>query len=255
MKSYRIGGSRADTNQRKMANKDVQEVHPLTVNVSVGSSVSNSGMTTPRVVSSTAGQTLSMLLLSQAASRLVNSGNLSRLNPPENNSPVNQNPPNPPVNINVKIFNAPKVKDCPVYVLRGLTEQLVATPKQLCEEIQKQFGCEVVPKSSEFPIGYMKGATKVHIRTAEDISDVWHFIKKGNQMLLWCQGNLQVISDSDSDDEAKKPRTKKKKSSALVEKNNRIESVLRDLEEKHGSQYTKVQYRIWAEMVDIGTHR
>jgi len=183
--------------QVKMANKGTVSKGPesLTVNVSVCSSVS-SGINMTRVVTSTAGQALSMLL-SQAASQLVNSGNSSRLSL---NSLVNL-----PVNINVKVFNALKVKDCPVYVLRGLTEPSVTTPKQLRKEIQKQFGCHVVPKNKEFPIGYMKGATKVHIRTAEDISDVWHFIKKGDQVLLWGQGNVQVLSDSDSDDEVKKP--------------------------------------------------
>ena len=27
------------------------------------------------------------------------------------------------------------------------------------------------------------------------------------------------------------------------------------LREKHGDHYTTIQYRLWAEMVDIGTHR
>jgi len=48
----------------------------------------------------------------------------------------------------------------------------------------------------------MKDETKVHIITTEDISNAWRFIKRGDQMVLWCQGNL---SDNDSDDEAKRP--------------------------------------------------
>jgi len=83
--------------QVKMVNKGKVSKGPesLTVNVLVGSSI-YSGINTTCVVTSTAGQALSMLL-SQAASQLVKSGNSSRLSL---NSPVN-----PPVNINVKVFN------------------------------------------------------------------------------------------------------------------------------------------------------
>jgi len=105
------------------------------------------------------------------------------------------------VNINVKVFNSIKVKDCPVYVLRGVNEQVITTPKKFREEIQKQFRSQLVSKSKEFPFGYMKDSTKVHIRTAADVLDVWNFIKKGEQILSWCQGNLHEVSDSDSDEE------------------------------------------------------
>jgi len=83
----------------------------------------------------------------------------------------------------------------------------------------------------------------VHIRTAEDISDVWRFIEKGNQVLLWCQGNVQALSDGDSDHEVKKPRAKKRKSD-LDEKNSRVDSVLCDLEENmdHNIQRSSTVY-------------
>jgi len=50
----------------------------------------------------------------------------------------------------------------------------------------------VVLKKKEFPIRHMKGAAKAHIRTAEDISDVWRFIKMEDQMVLWFQGNILI---------------------------------------------------------------
>jgi len=116
----------------KMANKDIpcMEVPPLTVNVLMGLSVSNNNdVITP---SYTAGQAYSMLLLFQAASLLatIKRGNSSKLNLPVNNSPVN---------INVKVFNTLKVKECPVYVLRRLTEQSVTTPKKFVKKFRNNF--------------------------------------------------------------------------------------------------------------------
>ena len=87
--------------------------------------------------------------------------------------------------MNIKVFNSVKVKDCPVYVLRGVNEQLITTPKKFREEIEKQFGSKIVPKGKEFPFGYMKGSTKVYIRNDADILDVWNFVRKGEQILLW----------------------------------------------------------------------
>lgn len=155
--------------------------------------------------------------------------------------------------------------ECQIYVLRDVSEGAVSTPQKLVEQLQKQFG-SLVPSTRQFPVGYMKGSSKVTIRTAADVADIWAYVKKGDQISLWCQGvrspkvssvNVEG-SDSESDDEGwskKKIRTKKRKLSALDEKNNRIEDVVSTLQEKHGDRYTTIQYRLWAEMVDIGTHR
>jgi len=54
-----------------------------------------------------------------------------------------------------------------------------------------------------------------------------------------------------------KPKNKKrrKRVSVLDAKNNRVEEVVTNLRQKHGTRYTTVQYRLWAEMVDVGTHK
>lgn len=43
--------------------------------------------------------------------------------------------------------------------------------------------------------------------------------------------------------------------SLLDEKNNRIEEIVLSLREKHGDKYNTIQYRLWAEMIDVGTHK
>ena len=40
-----------------------------------------------------------------------------------------------------------------------------------------------------------------------------------------------------------------------MKNNNRVEDIVCTLREKHGHHYTTIQYHLWTEMVDIGTHR
>ncbi len=103
------------------------------------------------------------------------------------------------------------------------------------------------------------------IRSTADIADIWTHVRKGDQISLWCEGVRpkavrSVLSDSESESDNEGPakknrRRKKRKLSALDEKNNRVEDIVSTLWEKHGSSCTTIQYRLWSEMVDIGTHR
>ena len=92
-------------------------------------------------------------------------------------------------------------------------------------------------KDLDFPVGYVKGGTKVWIRTASDIQDVWRFVQSGSNVLLWCNGvepprRAQSSSEDESVDDyiSKKPKRKKKRRlSALDIKNNRVEDVVASL--------------------------
>ena len=154
------------------------------------------------------------------------------------------------VNFNVKVFNK---KEHQVFVLRDVSQALVSTPETLVQEIRKQFGSHVARKRL-FAVGYMKGNMKVSIRTPADMSDVWQHVSSGENVIMWCEG-VGHCDGSDSEEEIHKRRKKRKKVSALEEKNERIEEVVRSLRKKHNDQYTSIQYRLWSEMIDIGTHR
>lgn len=158
------------------------------------------------------------------------------------------------VNFNVKIFNSENKKEHQVFVLRDVSQAVVSTPETLMQEMRKQFGSHVA-KKRPFAVGYMKGNMKVSIRTPADMSDVWLHVSRGENVTIWCEG-IGHCGGSDSDDEIhKKRRKKRKKVSALEEKNERIEEMVGNLRKKHDSRYTSIQYRLWAEMIDIGTHR
>ena len=81
---------------------------------------------------------------------------------------------------------------------------------------------------------------------------------------MWCDGLSPksmacpiVCIDSDSDDEPppKKPKHKEKLPSALESKAKRVDLLANELEEKHGKHFTKIQYKLWAEALDVGKHQ
>ena len=81
----------------------------------------------------------------------------------------------------------------------------------------KQFGSELVPDNLDFPVGYMKGGSKVWIRTASDVSDVWGFVRNNECVSLLCHGVSSYASkskrrkdfSSDSDTDSDDPKDKK----------------------------------------------
>ena len=78
------------------------------------------------------------------------------------------------------------------------------------------------------------------------------------------QSSPMISSDSDDDLGAHKilvsnnPKSKKPKkslkSAAIEEKQESVEKVKTQLRGKHGTSYTPIQYTLWAEMIDVGTH-
>ena len=92
--------------------------------------------------------------------------------------------------------------------------------------------------------------------------------KRGNQ--LWCEGIIQsepslkrkrsndsipvVIpgDSSNSDDDIQPPPQKQKpKRSALDEKAERVQKLADELRAKHGDTYNRIQYKLWAEAMDV----
>ena len=156
----------------------------------------------------------------------------------------------------VKVINPDKKKEFSTYVLRDITKEKISSPQKLRRELNKQFGDALVSSKLDFPVGYMKNGSKVSIRTSADVDDIWKPATKSDQVTLWCYGisSNETSTDDDSDVEIKH-QSKKRKVSALQEKNKRIDKTVMSLREKHSGRFTTIQYRLWAEMLDVGTHR
>ena len=167
--------------------------------------------------------------------------------------PVNT-PVKPTLSFNVKIFNPLKKKDFETCVLRGVTKEAILTPTLMRTELRKQFGASLISADPDCSIEYLKGGSKLTICSSADIDEVWKRGINGESVTLWCYAPKQNEHSSDSDDPLPQKK-KRKKLSALEEKNKRVESVISQLRERHGTRFTNIQYRLWGEMVDVGTHK
>ena len=116
----------------------------------------------------------------------------------------------------------------------------------------------------------MTGNDRICFKEKDDIgSQLLRLAKHGSQ--LWCEGlnphSLKphkrhagstsiVIEDSSSDDDNDRPDKahKKKRISALDEKAERIQSLADKLQVKHGDTFNRIQYKLWAEALDVKKH-
>ena len=130
---------------------------------------------------------------------------------------------------------------------------------ELRKEIYKQFGAELVSSTLDFSVGYIKGNSKVTIRSPADVEDVWNMItSKGETVNLWYdrvtkRDEESSENESEQEDCTVRPKSKKKKLSALEKKNERVESLVEKLRKKHSGKFTTLQFRLWAEVVDGGS--
>ena len=117
--------------------------------------------------------------------------------------------------------------------------------------------------------GYMLGTEVIRVRTVEDLKEMWCDIKKasGQNATLWCDGLVDderlktsksgskrksKASDVESDDEVHSSKRSQKKKK--VENDSKVQEIVDRLKSKHGTQYTVMQLRIWAELVSSGLY-
>lgn len=165
-------------------------------------------------------------------------------------------------------------KDSRAYVLRNVETASVCTVDDMKNLIRNQLRREIILE--DFNIGYMHGSTVVGIRGRDDISEFWSSMKSSSKTNLWCDGlkvsaplvssnkrNLKMAdlnSDLDSDLDCEttsstKKKKKKKKQARISYEEEEVQEVVDNLKEKHGSDFTVMQYRIWGEMVVGGNHK
>ena len=99
----------------------------------------------------------------------------------------------------IKVFAKGNKKESKIFTLRNIDAAATTSLSTLEGMIKKQISEEVCQVDS-FNVGYMQGTSLVTFRSKEDIQEVWVGIKKGKNIMLWCDGLKQkstVASDSD----------------------------------------------------------
>ena len=172
--------------------------------------------------------------------------------------------PRESVSMTIKVFNPSKKRECKTFVLRLKIDDMT-TIRALREEVLEQLGKQTISFDLDFDIGYVSGSQKISFSPSDDIrAELRRLNAKGK--MLWCTGKCHdkctepgiVCVDSESGDDLEPPKKKQKqdlpKVSALVSKTQRIESIANKLSEIHGDAYNRIQYKLWAEAIDVKKH-
>ena len=164
-----------------------------------------------------------------------------------------------PIGIPIKVINPSKKRKSKTYML-NIPIDHIHNLKSLCEHILEQLGKNVVSFDLQFDVGYFSSTHKICFIDGDDIKTELKRLSKAGKT-LWCDGKSARPSvasvfcvDSDSDDEPPSKKSKKKPS-ALESKTLRVDALANELKEKHGNKFNKIQYKLWAEALDVGRHK
>ena len=149
-----------------------------------------------------------------------------------------------------------KGKEPKTFTLRDIRSEALTSYAAVKCLIKAQLSQDITEE--DFDIGYLQGNTVVSIRSKADLDELWEGLRRGANTTLWCDGMSGEASQSTSlgrkrsaqdDEEAEKNKDKKKKKKKDDEsKEEKVEGTIRTLQDKHGKEFTPMQYRIWAEM-------
>lgn len=118
-------------------------------------------------------------------------------------------------------------------------------------KLHDDFG-EHVPSTTNFNVGYFEGQQhlKVWLVTADDLNSMYLKCSRGGDIVLWCDGK----SDSDSSTTLKRKRSNSDSGSTRHDKEDEVESIYKDLKEKHNDKYDTPKLRLWARMIASDLH-
>ena len=199
----------------------------------------------------------------------------SEVSSPEHGLETQREEPRIPI-ISVKIITPSRKSEYKTFLVRDVTANDVQSLANLRGKFVEELGADLLAKDLQFDLGYYRGNKRMWIRNNSDLSDLLVRSSEKDELTLWCEGistkpttsgkrkkksscasrpadYLEISSDSDSSTD--KPKAKKKKKTLLEEKQDRIDEIVDELREKHRSQYTSLQYRVWAETIVASQHK
>ena len=152
----------------------------------------------------------------------------------------------------LKIFNPNKKSKFSVQKFRRCEE--FKSPEDLRSCIRSEFSNLV--QNDDFDVGYYKGrgSAKIWIKDEEDIKCMYEQ-HSGSEVSLWCQGkhdDADTPTDTGNKRKASSQDPRPLKRQAIRDE---VDELFAVLQEKHGSTYTAAQLRLWANMLQVGTHR
>ena len=174
------------------------------------------------------------------------------------------------VTANIKVLSpGGKRNDHKTYVMRDIDLKALPDIESLKELILKRFGSNTVSATLEFDIGYYQGNKRIWLRSPEDFAELIRLLRSRGGT-IWCDGLSQhdirtatqvkrsapvESSESEVEEEVQVAKSrKKKKRSAFDERLEQVDNVVDELRDRHGTKFTSIQYRVWAETINSGRH-
>ena len=151
-------------------------------------------------------------------------------------------------------------KEGKMFTIRNVNTKEVNTCDGLKGTIRKQLVCDIV--DGPFDVGFVEGSNVVRIRSKEDLSELWSaLMKPGCKKILWCDGLADGV-ESVKNNRRKRAldsgetgtHVAKKKTVINSNRDEKVQDAVDSLKKAHGSFYTMMQFRIWAEMLISGMH-
>ena len=139
------------------------------------------------------------------------------------------------------------LKEMKTFTIRNVNTTSIQSIEDLKFLIKDRFSDDI---KTIFDVGYIQGTNVIRIRSKEDLLETWAEIRKSKNTSLWCDGLIEsstsskrkrklVLEDEDEDEQPRKKRNTDEK----------VQEVVNDLKNKHGSKYSVMQLRIWAELL------
>ena len=151
----------------------------------------------------------------------------------------------------LKIINSKKKSD---FIIRDIHRfhGVFTSILDLKEKIMDEFGNDV-PATTNFNVGYFSGrqSAKRWIMTREDLDLMY---KNKKDILLWCDACKQPNEKDCSPTGSKPAATSNEPTSKHQKIELEMDSIVSELKEKHCSNYTMPQLRLWARMIISGHH-
>ena len=169
-------------------------------------------------------------------------------------TPISKPSQLPPIKkVLIKATNKENKGKDKLFVLRDIESEKLMSCKDLKLLIKAQLKEDIT--ESEFDVGYIHGSSVVTIRNQVDFEELWDGLRKGANTMLWCNGmQSSLVGSKRSTDTSHTEVEKKRRKTKETETANEVDNILTTLKEKHGSNFSLMQYRIWAEMHVGGYH-
>lgn len=147
----------------------------------------------------------------------------------------------------VKVFNQKKKKDYVVreiYHFHGKFASMMHMKKILSEELVEDISV----------IGYFEGKqhTKRWLVSEDDLQRMYLKFNGREEIFLWC--NAKDDSENTAPAKPKNHSDSVATSTRRQAKEDELDSIFKELKEKHEDKYSIPQLRLWARMISCGTH-